>query len=442
MCGSMIKGDIIVDSLEILEVFLKVVITVSLHGIFVSAIIKPRYSKLTNFLTWLVITLVIGIVVTWEHVKYLGPVESGHGFISFLTTLLLVTVTSVILSKDSVSKKIFLFMIVLNIFVAVMVLSVIICRYIPFSSPNASFYLQSTLYLIVILSYIFLLRKHFLRFEFPDSRKWWSLALALMLFAMVMLGKVYVYDDITYFDLGDDILMCSLVFFGIAFFILTFDVIGNVNKGAVAEQSKLKASIYAEKLKAMRENENTYLQLVHDRQHHVSVLLDLVKKGDKAEVLSYLENLLSDSFSGEVIDYCDNEVVNSVISAFAIQAKQSGLIFSVGINVPADINIKSHDLVVVLSNLLENAINGALEAKADRKEVIIKCSLVNHKLTIICRNTCKEAISFSKGVPYSKLSEGLGISSIMSTVNKYDGKVKFLAEHGTFLANITMEESR
>jgi len=329
----------------------------------------------------------------------------------------------------------------LNVFIDVMTLSVIICRYIPSASPSAPFYLQSVLYFIVIIFYIIFLRKPILRYKFPDARKWWSLAVALMLFAVIMLSKIYLYDDIGYFDVGDDILMCSLVGFGVVFFILIFDTVGNINKGAEAEQSKLRASMYAAKLKALRENENTYLQLLHDRQHHVSVLLDLVKKNDKTEVISYLENLLSDSFSGEIVDYCDNEVVNSVVSAFAIQAKQNGLIFSVGMNVPANINIKAHDLVVVLSNLLENAINGALEAKADRKEVIIKCSLANHKLTIICRNTCKETIYFSKGLPYSKLSEGLGVSSIISTVNKYDGKAKFMAEHGTFLANITMEES-
>jgi len=295
------------------------------------------------------------------------------------------------------------------------------------------------LYLMVLILYLLFLRKPILHYTMPSSAKWWSMAVALLLFALIMIGKIFIYDDINTFDYKDDILVSSLVVFGIVFFILVFDVVRNINKASEAENSRLMADVYASKLKAIQRHEESYQQVLHDRQHHVLMLVEMIEKEDKKAALEYLDNLRSESHISEVVRYSENEVVNSVVSAFFYQAQREKVNFAVSASVPKELKIKSPDLVAIISNLLDNAVRGAKECPQQRKEVLFKCSYDKGRFTIICRNTSKDNVHFKKGIP--EIS-GLGISSIIATAKKYSGETRFLSEHGTFLARIDLLEEK
>ena len=61
------------------------------------------------------------------------------------------------------------------------------------------------------------------------------------------------------------------------------------------------------------------------------------------------------------------------------------------------------------------------------------------KLFIVVENTCKEEILFKDGLPdQSRLRQrkGIGISSIVKSVEKYGGDVDFRSENGKFISRI------
>lgn len=95
------------------------------------------------------------------------------------------------------------------------------------------------------------------------------------------------------------------------------------------------------------------------------------------------------------------------------------------INDLSKINIRDEDIVVILSNLLNNAIE-ACEKCIDKKVIKMKFVKEGNKVIISVRNTYNGEIMIQDGeIQTSKRQEenehGIGIGNIMDVITKYGG---------------------
>ena len=97
-----------------------------------------------------------------------------------------------------------------------------------------------------------------------------------------------------------------------------------------------------------------------------------------------------------------------------------------------DINVFPQDLVVVIANLFENAVNAVTKLKDDEKRIEIYIKETPQHLLIKVDNPCRENLTFDE------TRFGVGLSSIIATVKKYEGMYDFTAENGTFSAKISL----
>ena len=67
--------------------------------------------------------------------------------------------------------------------------------------------------------------------------------------------------------------------------------------------------------------------------------------------------------------FCENQVIDSVISYYCALAERNTIPFHVQIDLPAQISVDETDFCLVLSNLLENALEASLKTAKFRQIV-------------------------------------------------------------------------
>ena len=101
--------------------------------------------------------------------------------------------------------------------------------------------------------------------------------------------------------------------------------------------------------------------------------------------------------------FCENQVIDSVISYYCALAERNTIPFHVQIDLPAQISVDETDFCLVLSNLLENALEASLKTAKFRQRIDIK--LYRHASNLI----------------------------LIQIENAFDGKIQ--QKHGIFLSS-------
>lgn len=196
----------------------------------------------------------------------------------------------------------------------------------------------------------------------------------------------------------------------------------NVTK---AEYHLLKASLASQEKFAI-ETKERYTEmktLRHDAKHYLSAAAELITDGKPEEAKSYIESVI-------------NEKINRRLEVCAEKNIEMKCFIDTRFVSENDV-----DVSILLSNLLDNAIEGCSGTNFPQIELIVKRK---KSLTNI---TVKNSISGSvlnenpklKTSKKDKSAHGYGIRSIKNIAEKYNGSVNFLDENGYFLTEIWLE---
>jgi len=184
-------------------------------------------------------------------------------------------------------------------------------------------------------------------------------------------------------------------------------------------------------LAAVRASEEGARRVRHDMRHHVGTLRELLKDGQSAAALHYLDN----TFSHELLlpplnaRWCENALVNAILTMSSGRAKARGLEFVAEARVPQLLKVGESDLVALLGNLLENAVNGAAGGT-------IRATVVDGggTLRIGVSNRVPDGVALVDGLPCAR--PGVGILSVRAVVGKYHGLFDYELTDGILTARV------
>ena len=200
-------------------------------------------------------------------------------------------------------------------------------------------------------------------------------------------------------------------------------------KREVETQNKLLvAQIEAETAQLVADSQSR-----HDRRHHNLIMLGLAKDGDYESLQEYLESLVEDDNKvwGET-RYCENTTINMILTMYKRRAKENGISVKISAKASNNLAVPPQDLVIVIANLFENAINATAKLKGKGKNIDIQIKDNPERLLIKIDNPCRANLSFDETL------YGIGIRSVITTTNKYEGMYDFTAEDGVFSAKIIL----
>lgn len=181
--------------------------------------------------------------------------------------------------------------------------------------------------------------------------------------------------------------------------------------------------------KAMEEKLDLQKSLNHDFRNHLNCLQALVEHQNYEEVKAYLAQLNHKySIETEQID-THNVIINTVLNEKYNEAKEAGAGIALQIGDLSDVAMKEIDIILLLSNMLNNAIEALKECKKN-KVLRIKLQLEHGEFLVAIQNSF-EGERRKNGDFYDTTKKkdadlhGYGLKNIRSTVEKYGGFSQF-----------------
>lgn len=171
----------------------------------------------------------------------------------------------------------------------------------------------------------------------------------------------------------------------------------------------------------------------HDRRHHNLVLLEFANNNDMESIKDYLKKLVEyDSGTIGETNHCQNTTVNTVLSVYEKKAKDAGIKLKISARAGHEIPVSPKDLVIVIANLFENAINATEKQKLKEKIIDIDIREKENRLLVKIENPCKANLKFDE------TDYGIGINSVIATTEKYEGMYDFTSEDGIFSSKVCL----
>lgn len=407
------------------------------HLISFWAMTEPKYSARKT----LAIYSVFGIsFVSIVAVSYAVFGDSPFFYaVGFTVTIIAAFFVFLLTSADPVCKKIFLFISYANAFSMFVCISLILCSiFLKGASETTVYYARNIIRTLLFIPAAFV----YMRFLRPSvravpgkRRKTWYSISVVSLFFLIIFAMFLVEFHAEYGKIGRYIpLFAVAVVIYISVLWVIFGTIRSMIDESNTELINRNIAYLQGQLKTAKENELAAKTVRHDFRHHNRNIASMLKKGEIEEALNYLEQY-DDSLDAEKLnDFCPNITVNAILNSFYTKAKKNGIAVSVEADTGENTAVSDMDFVAVLSNLLENAVNGCVECKSDG-EIKVNIRTVADKTVIVCSNPCRKDISIENNMIKNR---GIGIAGMLSAIRKYDGDIKYSLDDGILTACIIL----
>lgn len=177
------------------------------------------------------------------------------------------------------------------------------------------------------------------------------------------------------------------------------------------------------------ENVNTLSQayakqrsMSHDFNSHLTIINSFLNDNNYDQAKIYSTNLINNVDSETNLFNSNNSIVDTLLMQKYLVAKSNDIIFQVNIDDLKDLPLSAEDLTVILSNLVDNAIEAAIKCPYE-KIIKIKIKKDSFGYILSVHNTYFEDISVENGeiitTKKDSFNHGYGIKNIKSVLYKY-----------------------
>lgn len=178
----------------------------------------------------------------------------------------------------------------------------------------------------------------------------------------------------------------------------------------------------------------------HNLRQILTVIQSYLRDDDRSGLLLYIRQYINSLPSESPITYCQNYALNAVIVYYQTLAEQNHIRFQAETEYPGETGIPDTDAVVLLGNLLENAVEACIRQTHGERFISlhirkIKCMIVitlDNSFDGILRKSDESYLSSKTGRP------GIGTASIRKLANKYNGKTAFTCLENEFHASVML----
>ncbi len=178
----------------------------------------------------------------------------------------------------------------------------------------------------------------------------------------------------------------------------------------------------------------------HDIRQHLHVISAYLKDQKYGELEEYIGRYRRTVPEESTLVYCDNYAVNALLQYFSGYAKMIGCGLNSAVQLPNDTGIPDEVLSVVLGNLLENAVEACVN-EGSGSLVSVRGKKDDTAVFFKIVNTCSHPPKQDKSGRYlssKRKAYGIGISSVQSIAQQYNGMMKAHWENGTFTVSVLL----
>ena len=210
----------------------------------------------------------------------------------------------------------------------------------------------------------------------------------------------------------------------------------------VVQQQELQIEAVREKesAEALLESYTTQRRLTHEFTNHTDALALLLQQEDYEGAKAYLASLTRIIASNTTIMNTHNPLLDALLSKKYEEASRRGVMVYFDLPDLRDLPMEKTDLVLVFSNLLNNAIDAA--AKADPPEVYVRARKNEQEVVLSVRNRVHKNLDLTDGqLPRTTKKEpghGIGLWNVKDVLAAYGGEYTISCRENWFRFTCTI----
>jgi hypothetical protein len=175
----------------------------------------------------------------------------------------------------------------------------------------------------------------------------------------------------------------------------------------------------------LEENRSQVRHLRHDMANHLQVMSGL----SDAAMREYLDGLIASPAMQNGRRYCENEVVNAVLSAKLPAAKEKDIRVECDVSLPAALPMDNADICALFANCLDNAIEACLKLPPEKRQIKLNTRTETGLFMLRAENVMDGELVIKNGLPITRKANpgehGFGLAGIFRIAKRYKGVAKY-----------------
>ena len=295
----------------------------------------------------------------------------------------------------------------------------------------------------IILILVFVLNMVFRKGVFTnlDIKGWFIFAFFPLFTAIAVVDIVYSSEAQNVKEVYNSLILLGtgMLILNILIFSLLDNVVRRENeireKELLLEQSEHLNQMY----RSLSDEREKQKARSHDYMNHLNIMLMLAREGKVDEEIRYIEEQLGREVQSVDIIDTGNNLINAVLNIKYLEAKDKGIIIPFIADNLTGLKISDSDLVTILTNILDNAIEAV--QKCDEKRIVFKIIKDSDLLIIDSTNPYigqfPDENSFGT-TKNDKKNHGFGLLNVKNTVKANNGNCFIDTEGGIFHISIAI----
>ncbi len=358
-----------------------------------------------------------------------------ENFIINISSNLLSFLGITFLYKSTISRKIIS---TILIYAISMVCDASMLAFSTFTGLNSLIFSQgiATSFFIFILALMFKYLTDVRRTEHNKEFNFIYLATILLIpLSSIIIGQL----SMKKFNLATVIIAALLMFINFIVFFLYNKLLKMFNEKRNLELANQMNKEYKNQLEIMNQSQNRIRYLKHDIRNHIYNMQTLLSDNKLKELEKYLNETQEYIKIQNQYVSSGNSDVDSLLNYKLYYAQNADVNFETDIKLPEQININSFDINIIIGNLLDNAIEALNKTENKKLKITLKYNkgVINIK---VCNTFDGVVLSNLLTRKENKENHGLGLLSIQTILDKYNGLLKTQYDDKWFEASVIMYE--
>ena len=168
--------------------------------------------------------------------------------------------------------------------------------------------------------------------------------------------------------------------------------------------------------------------------------MTLAGEGHCEELENYIRGITEINEGTRLGRLTDNIELDALVQYYNNLAQSAGIRFRARLSLPTVLNFPIVDLCGLLGNLMENAVEACQRQQTGDKTIFIAGRVQDGQLQFVVDNSFDGELK-TRGEKYlsSKRSGfGLGVSSVLETVERYNGVINLYSDEKGFHAELSL----
>lgn len=195
--------------------------------------------------------------------------------------------------------------------------------------------------------------------------------------------------------------------------------------------------IYDQQIQLNIDNEKRIMTLKHDMKHHLRELYGFADKHEDDKIKEYISQMIESVSIDKMVSASGNIGIDGIINYMCNIAKNKSIDTEVTVMIPDDLKLNTYDFNIILGNLLENAIEAS--EKIEKPYIKLNMNYTANCIFITIENKFNgKIIESEKVISLKGKNHGLGMESVKSVVNKYNGTFQYKHNNNIFIVKLSL----